>query len=359
MTYELKLRLFLAIAMAVATFFSVKSINRTDRCLPFDKSTLLPTYFGVLAVMSLLTEGRFFPMERIFPALFQIFLSISLYYILLFVTLPLFREKLTPQSCTLLWLLPDFLYLFMVPNFDSLAKPVVTISISRSLLLACGQIWFVGFLAVMIWKIVSHLLFRYGIVKHSQEITDETIISMWKDAQTELQLDPRVFTVPRYSPAVTSPLTIGLIRSFMLVVLPEKEYTEAELSLIFRHEAVHIQRKDASSKLFLTFCTALCWFNPFMWHSMKSCSADLELSCDQTVLSQADDNTRQQYAKLILNTAGDERGFTTCLSASAEALRYRLKRILAPGSTHQGRFLLPLLTFLLIMSTGLVALSIS
>ena len=46
----------------------------------------------------------------------------------------------------------------------------------------------------------------------------------------------------------------------------------------------------------------------------------------ETVLLDADSSVKRQYAGLLLKTAGDERGFTTCLSASAGALRYRLKR---------------------------------
>ena len=55
---------------------------------------------------------------------------------------------------------------------------------------------------------------------------------------------------------------------------------------------------------------------------------DLELSCDETVLAGEDSGSRKRYAELILKTAGDERGFTTCLSATATALRYRLKNII-------------------------------
>lgn len=71
--------------------------------------------------------------------------------------------------------------------------------------------------------------------------------------------------VPLYvSPAVSTPLTIGLFKSTTLVVLPTKEYTREELLMIFWHEVVHISREDAWNKFFLMFCTAMCWFNPLM-----------------------------------------------------------------------------------------------
>ena len=43
-----------------------------------------------------------------------------------------------------------------------------------------------------------------------------------------------------------------------------------------------------------------------------------------------------RYSELILSTAGDERGFTTCLSASAKSLRYRLSRVMRPQKRLPG-----------------------
>ena len=80
------------------------------------------------------------------------------------------------------------------------------------------------------------------------------------------------------------------------VVLPLRAYTPDELHLIFRHEMIHICRGDSVSKFFLTFCTALCWFNPLMWRAMRNSAEDMELSCDESVLQEADSATRRESA---------------------------------------------------------------
>lgn len=69
---------------------------------------------------------------------------------------------------------------------------------------------------------------------------------------------------------------------------------------------------------------ALCWFNPLMWIATRKASDDLELSCDEIVLENMDEGMRRQYAELLLDTAGQAGGFTICLSAAAETMRYRL-----------------------------------
>ena len=70
---------------------------------------------------------------------------------------------------------------------------------------------------------------------------------------------------------------------------------------------------------------ALGWFHPLVWLAVKKAEEDLELSCDEIVLKDADLSTRKKYAELLLSIAGDGRGYTTCLSASAKTLSYRLK----------------------------------
>ena len=134
-------------------------------------------------------------------------------------------------------------------------------------------------------------------------------------------------------------------------------YSPEELRLIFRHELIHIGREDSSSKFFLMFCTAMCWFNPLMWIAMRKSADDLELSCDETVLLDADGDTRRQYAGLLLDAAGDERGFTTCLSAGAAAMRYRMRAIVKPPRRHSGALVIGLVFFALCMTGGYVTLS--
>lgn len=110
-------------------------------------------------------------------------------------------------------------------------------------------------------------------------------------------------------------------------------------------------------QVFPGILAAMCWFDPLLWTAVKRSSEDLELSCDETVLLDAGEEIRRQYAGLLLDTVGDERGFTTCLSASANALRYQLKNVVSPKKTSSGVLAVALCFFLLCMSCGYVALA--
>lgn len=190
----------------------------------------------------------------------------------------------------------------------------------------------------------------------SREITDAAILAIWDEVIAEARIKKPKFKLVRSS-NVKTPLSVGLFRRAIRVILPEQNYLPEELELILRHEIVHIAREDSWSKYFLVFCTAMCWFNPLMWFAMRKSAEDIELSCDETVLLQANDAARKKYAELLLSVAGDERGFTTCLSASAKAMRYRLKNIMKPTKRGSGAVVVGVAFFLLCMTSGYVALA--
>lgn len=123
------------------------------------------------------------------------------------------------------------------------------------------------------------------------------------------------------------------------------------------HEAIHIARSDSYSKFALVSIAALCWFNPLVWLAMRKSAEDIELSCDESVTFGAGADERRRYADLILSSAGDGRGFTTCLSAKASSLRYRLKNVMQPAMKSSGALVIGIATFLLILSCGQVALA--
>ncbi len=329
--------------------------SNRQRYLPYISGLLLPVCMLTILSMGLIFTGRENAIQIMLAFCFGVFLHICLYYLLLMPALPFLRRHISARACAVLWMLPNYLYLTQM-SYMQLSEPRWVIEaplISVQMLLA---VWLIGFLAVLGWKVVSHLTFRTRILRGASPIVDSTVLVIWHQ-----EIEAARFRKPKFklvaSPNIQTPLSVGLFQRSIRVVLPEREYTSEELSLIFRHELIHIGREDSWNKFFLVFCSAMCWFNPLMWMAMRKSSEDLELSCDETVLLDADVDTRCQYADLLLRTAGDEQGFTTCLSASANALRYRLKSVVAPKKKPSGALVVGLVFFLLCMSCGYVALA--
>ena len=326
-----------------------------QRYVPYIPGSILP---WVLLSIVLLAAAYYGPVQAIqltFDAFFGVALHIFAYNLLLLLLLPLLRRWFSARACAVLWMLPNYLYLNL-QSYAQVAEPALVLRARGNWIWYLLAVWLAGFLAVLVWKTVAHLVFRRRILKDAETVTDSAVLTVWTEELAAARVKkPKFYLV--YSPAVTTPLSIGLTLRSTRVVLPLRDYTEEELHLLLRHELVHIGRGDACNKFFMLFCTALGWFNPLMWIAMGKSADDLELSCDETVLLESDEAAKRQYARLLLNTAGDGRGFTTCLSASAATLRYRLKNVMNPKKKHCGALLVGLVFFLLFMSCGYVALA--
>ncbi len=299
-------------------------------------------------VMNSLALGTSFTVSFCLP----LFLHIAIYYIILLPFLPLLRKHIYSRTVALLWVLPNFLYVFYL-NLGNEIKPAVTVAIPGNMIFIIVAVWLAGFAAVMIYNILQHINFRRYILAGAEPVKDEETLKIWKQALDYAWIEKPKFSLVRSS-NVSSPLSIGLFDSTTKVVLPQKNYTADELAMIFKHEIIHVARKDSVTKFFLMFCTAMCWFNPFMWVAMRKSAEDLELSCDETVLLNADELTRKQYAGLVLSAAGDGRGFTTCLSASAKSMLYRLQNIAKPAKKSSGALFIGIVFFALSMTSGKV-----
>lgn len=307
--------------------------GKGPRYRPYLEGWLLPSYAAVMLMAVLFLPGWPELAKRAAACMIMMFLHISLYFVLLLLAQPFLRRHLRAGSCALLWLTPNYLYLAM--SSGMVVPPRWVISLPQGLVEKLAGVWLAGAPVVLGWKIFSHLRFRRWLLRGAEEVSDPAVLAVWQaevDRAREKKPKFRLVT----SPQASTPITIGLFSKSVRVVLPQRHYTPEELKLIFRHELVHIGREDAWNKFFVAFCIAMCWFNPLMWLAMGRSSEDLELSCDETVLSSLGEGERRQYADLILRTAGDGRGFTpVCLprprpcATGSRALSSRAKRSLA------------------------------
>ncbi len=330
--------------------------HERPRFLPFGGYYYLPMMMLLYPILGVIVGGAQMAVQLTLCALMRVFLELGVYYVLLMAVMPWLRRWVSARVCAMLWLLPDWIYVFVGRlDLPTDGKKLV-LHAPGTLVYVLLAVWTVGAAGVMVWKIGSHLAFRRRILKNAVPVTDRQTLHVWEIELERAWIRKCKWKLVR-SDAVTTPLSIGLYNRTTRIVLPMREYTQEELSLILRHEIIHISRGDPEAKLFLTFCTAMCWFNPLMWAAMRKSADDFELSCDESVLLDEPQPVRRQYAELLLQTAGDERGFTTCLSATAGALRYRLKNIMKPEKKRTGAILVGLTLFVLAMCSGYVALA--
>ena len=359
------MRLICGIAIGLAFAWTIHSQGEAEssqaftgkgsKFQPYVPGFLLPMFLLLLVLFELAVYGAAHTGQTLLSICFSLFLHISVYYCILLPLLPLLRKRISSRACAILWLIPNYLYLMHL-NSMAVNQPLLVITAPGKLVWILPAIWLIGFLGLLICKIGSHLRFRSCLLKDAEIYPDLQVRQQWKLTLAKYRTETKEIPL-MVSNWITTPLTIGLFPSSTVVFLPDRTYSQEELELIFLHEIIHIQRGDPWNKFFLMFCTAMCWFNPLMWIAMSNSAEDLELSCDETVLLNKDVESRTRYAQLLLRTAGDGRGFTTCLSASAKALRYRLKNSISPIDRASGAKLVGITFLLLALSYGYVALA--
>ena len=275
---------------------------------------------------------------------------------------PWLRRRYSARSCADLWALPGLLTYAFIYTWRIRFDPWLCVRLPRFVLWLLLGLWAAGFCGILAWKTGSHLHFRRAVLRDAVPVSpaeQELFQQIWAELKPDegCAVYGKRLKLVR-SPTLSSPLTVGLFSRTMVLALPMREYSREELTLIFRHEGVHLKRQDNVFKFSTTFLCAAGWFIPSLWAVMRRASEDMELCCDELVTAGMKKAERRKYAALLLSSVGTEQGFTTCLSASARGLRYRLQRIMRRRKSKNAVLLIGLLTALYIFFFGVIGLEL-
>ena len=366
------IRFFIALLVGGRTFLRFTGLIKPQKKEIYNRfdSTYFVFWLPFLLVFSflLLFLIDYRSGDILLAMLVQLLLTLFVFTLLMLFLTPLLRKQISASGCAALWGLQSIaVYYCLMAVFSKrwscvTMLPLFTVRLSANFTRIALGIWAAGFVAVLGWKIISHLRFRRNLLRDAEPFSErefalflETrdllfVRGAFEQRQNKLQF--------YHSSAVETPLSIGLFRKTTCFLLPRRDYSDEELKMVFRHEIIHLLHDDNRLKFSLTLLCAAGWFLPSLWNGMEKASEELELSCDELATGVMQEAERRQYAGLLLNTAGPAKGFTTCLSASASGLKYRLTRVLHPQRLAGGRLAAFLLTVMIVFFFGSVGFSI-
>jgi len=145
------------------------------------------------------------------------------------------------------------------------------------------------------------------------------------------------------SAGVYSPMLLGLLRPRL--VLPAGDYDRAALDFILRHELTHYRRHDLWYQLVLLAANAVHWFNPLAYLLRREAGADLELTCDDTVVADCDSAARRAYSETLLASVHRQKGLpglSTHFYGGARVMKARFRNILGGRARKRGAIALAL-----------------
>lgn len=96
---------------------------------------------------------------------------------------------------------------------------------------------------------------------------------------------------------------------------------------ILLHEQTHIRRMDNLWRILAFLTVAVHWFNPLAWVFLKLFLTDLEVACDESVLSKIGADERKEYANCLVDALESKNLFLT--SFGGASIRVRIEAILS------------------------------
>lgn len=157
-------------------------------------------------------------------------------------------------------------------------------------------LWLLG---TAVWSVVFTYRYRkeYGKIKEALPLSPEDE----KELRTLVQI-PGWVTLKK-SDQILTPVSFGFIHPRILLssVFPVTDRTQ--LTYVLTHELVHIKRMDYVRKLMMAAAVCLHWWNPAVWVMQYLYSRDLELSCDEKVVSLFGEDKKEEYALTLLTLA--------------------------------------------------------
>ena len=146
----------------------------------------------------------------------------------------------------------------------------------RYLFIRLQMIWLFGLLLILAYAVFSYVSIR--------KKTHESI---------RLENEDNVYVCDE----INTPFILGVFKP--VIYLPSGLDDETTRNVL-AHEKAHIKRLDYLRKQFGFLILALHWFNPLVWVSYALFCRDIELACDERVISHMSLDEKKSYANSLL-----------------------------------------------------------
>ena len=111
----------------------------------------------------------------------------------------------------------------------------------------------------------------------------------------------------------TRKVSIPQIRGIFIkqyILLPDKDYTDDQLTFIFKHELTHSRKKDNFLKYFINVICISIWWNPIVYLLKKDLEQVLEIRCDLSICKGLADDIKISYLNTIINVMEQSKSFS-------------------------------------------------
>ena len=158
-------------------------------------------------------------------------------------------------------------------------------------------IWILVFLMFITYHTIVYIYFLRDIRKNSKD-ANLYLQRILKDCKEKLHIKKKIQV--RIVDMINSPSLIGIFKIKILIPRNLINLNEEELQHIFLHELFHYKSKDTWIDNLLVLLQSIHWFNPLIYYFFKQIRNDMEMACDERVLSSLDEKDHNKYGLTML-----------------------------------------------------------
>lgn len=168
-------------------------------------------------------------------------------------------------------------------------------------------VWLAGMAACAVFFTFSYIKCR---IRFRESLpVESSCIDRWL---SEHRLRRRISV--RQSDRIAAPLTYGVFRPVILLPKNYEKINEDDLKFVLSHEYAHIRRFDAVFKLLLAAALCVHWFNPLVWAMYLIANKDIEISCDEAVITMLGETEKKRYAMTLIRMEEIKSGLAPLIS---------------------------------------------
>lgn len=191
-------------------------------------------------------------------------------------------------------------------------------------------IWILGILIFVcisiisyynLFKIIKNRLYKYD--KHSFNILEDCLELL------NIKKNIKILVVKN----INAPALSGFINPKILI--PKNiidDLSNEEIRYIILHELCHYKRKDLQLNFIIHLLKIIYWFNPIIYFALDTMKEDLEIACDDMVISKLNKKETLHYGYTIINVLRYVKNNknilgTTSMISNKKRLKERIKMI--------------------------------
>lgn len=156
-------------------------------------------------------------------------------------------------------------------------------------------VWILGTIIMGVRTLVGQKSFKKYLFANGDYATDAERDLFSTTVKEVLKSDNKISL--RRTDVISGAVVFGLIQKTVLI--PDEDFSEDELRMMFRHECMHIRNKDLWIKLLVQIYCCIFWWNPFAYLLKSDLDLTLEMKCDLSTTKDYSDAQVLTYVETL------------------------------------------------------------